>query len=140
MKLRLLGKLTEPEKPLFQRSQGRFKADLPDLKAVDNLSLSTTRIKVNSDHIWIRKDICERYLIIVKAQALETEPHLEVTKDPRSGSGYIARLTSHSHPISVFEPVPTVVFEDDRMDHSIYWFGCRKRLKVKLRKLESAFT
>ena len=103
-----------------------------------NLNLSTSDRIFDSEHVWIRKDVCERFLIIVKAYALDSEPLLEVTKDPRSGSGYIARLTSLSHPISVFESVPEVVFTDESMDHSIYWFGCRKRLKTKLRKLESA--
>lgn len=107
-------------------------------KPVENLRNRLSDRILNSDHVWIRKDICERYLIIVKAHALESEPLLEVTKDPRDGSAYIARLTSLTHPISVFETVPKVVFDDDSMDHSVYWFGCRKRLKVKLRKLESA--
>ena len=109
-------------------------------RPVDNLRKSCSDLIFDSDHVWIRKEVCERFLIIVKAHALEKEPLLEVTKDPYDGRRYIARLTSLSHPISVHEPVPEVVFEDDRMDHSVYWFGCRKRLKVKLRKLESAFT
>lgn len=104
---------------------------------VENLRLSTTADILKTDRISIRKDICERYLIKLKAHSLESEPPLEVIRDPRDGKGYIALLTSLTHPISVFEPVPISIF-DEPSDRKVeaHYFGARVRLKEKLKKLE----
>lgn len=116
---------------MFRNVQGRFRQE-----PVENLHLSTTQSSLG---LGTKGTPCESLLNDMKARALENQPHFEVTKDPFNPSSYIARMTSLTHPVSVFEPIPIEIFaDDDRTDLSVYWHLCRKRLKANLVKAEKA--
>jgi hypothetical protein len=98
---------------------------------VENLKLSTGRGRFSKRAIHTR-NLCES----LGLKNLETEPQLEVVRNPFSKNAYIAILLRNG--LAVFEEIPNEITEsdDDRVDLSIFWSQVRKRLARRLDRIE----